>query len=112
VGELSLFDQTLVSKKVFILDFSWSRTFRGSNSHNLLSELHEQSTLIRLCHEITNHVPGGTPLDRHVLLVDAIGDKIIQNIDMLRAFATQSFSVLLDENGTLVVLWDSNTLCF
>jgi hypothetical protein len=50
------------------------------------------------------HVPRRTPDYGHFFLVNSIGDEEIQNVDVCRALAASSFSVLLEENGTLVVL--------
>ena len=49
------------------INFSWSRVLRRNYSHDLVSELTEQSTLERFGRVVCNHVPCRTPDYGHFL---------------------------------------------
>ena len=56
---------------------------------------------------ITNHVQSGTELYRCLLLHDTISDEIVPDIDVARPIATLSFAIILQFNGTLIILLDN-----
>ena len=60
-----------------------------------------------LCEIITNHVQSGTELYRCLLLHDTISDEIVPDIDVARPIATLSFAIILQFNGTLIILLDN-----
>ncbi len=88
----------------FCFGFSWSWILCRNHSHDLVSELPEQSTLQGFGHEVSDHVSGWTPDQWYVALVDSIGNKEVPNIDMLRMLAARSLSILFQKNCALVVL--------
>jgi hypothetical protein len=107
------------NEKLILIALGLSRSWtpRGSDSHDLITELLEKSSLSRFCHEVSDHVLRRTPFDREVLLADPISYKIVSDVDMLRALTARCFAVLLHENGALVVLIDNVfadcvSLCF
>jgi hypothetical protein len=67
--------------------FSWSWILCRNHSHDLVSELSEQSTLQGFGHEVSDHVSSRTPDQQYVALVNAIGNKEIPNINALRMLA-------------------------
>jgi len=102
-------DQTLLLSfsDLTLLDLTWSWVLCRDDAHDLVLKLDEESTLVRFRHKISNHVARGTPLHRQFVLVDPIGDKIVSNVDVLRALAARSLAVLLQKNSTQVVLTDN-----
>ena len=76
------------------LNLSWAGVLGLDHSHDLVSELLEQSALGWLCHIVSDHVPRGAPFHSQLLLVNAIRYEIVTNIDVLRALAARSFAIL------------------
>jgi hypothetical protein len=74
------------------------------DSHYLVWEFLEKSTLGGFGHEICNHVSGSTPFHRQLLVLDPIHYKEVSDVNMLCALAAQSFSIPFQEDGTLLFL--------
>ena len=73
-------------------------------AHNNITEPLEKGSLIGIGQKITNHVPRGTPFDRHVSLLDTVSHKKIPHINMLGPFPTGCLAIILKKNSALVVL--------
>jgi hypothetical protein len=80
------------------------RILRLNYSHNLVSELSEQTALERFGRVVSNHVFRRTPDYRNFFLVNAVGYEELPNVDVLRVSAARSFPVLFQKNRALVVL--------
>ena len=69
------------------LGFALSWLLWWDCSHDHVSELREQRSLVGLCHEVPDHVVRGTPLQRKIVLPDLIRHKIETDVDVLRVRA-------------------------
>jgi len=90
--------------RLLFLTSSW--LLSRDHTHNLVSELFEQSTLKGFGCIITDHILSRTPFESYVSGFDSIRDEEISNIDVLRALTARSLSILLQKDGTLIVLMD------
>jgi hypothetical protein len=101
---LLLRGQILFAFPGLLLNAILSNWFHGNNSHNLVSELLEQTTLQGLGREVCHHLPSRAPFHGHFTLIHSISDKEIANIDVLRSLPTGQFAIRFQQDGALVVL--------
>ena len=67
-----------------------------------------KSRSLQCLHEIiTNHAQSGTELDSCLLLCDLISDEIVSDIDVVIPLDTWSSEILLQFNGTLIIVIDN-----
>jgi hypothetical protein len=92
--------------RLLLLRFPGTWALCWDYSHYLVSELLEKSALGGFGHEVCNHVSRRAPFHRQLLVLDSIVYKKVSVIDMLCVLAARSFSVPLQEDGTLVVMVD------
>jgi hypothetical protein len=88
----------------FLNVLTGTRALSWDYSHNLVMELLEQCSLGGLGHKIGDHIAGWAPLNGELLLLYPICDKVVTDIDVLRALAAQDFVIVFQEYGTPVVL--------
>ena len=72
--------------------------------HDGLVELCELLSLQWLGEAVHNHVIGQTMIDMQFFLVDVVSDEKMANVDVFSPLAAAQFSILLEQNGSLVVL--------
>ncbi len=87
--------------------FSRSRFLCLDDTHNLIPKLTKQRPLSGLGHKIGDHVLRGAPLHGHLVLLDTVSDKEETNVDVFSSLGAGSLAILLQKNGTLIVLVDN-----
>ena len=85
--------------------------------HDLLAKFLELLPLERLCKIVSYHVIGATVLNLKFLVLDAISDEVIANVDVLGPLTGRLLAMVLKEDSRLVVLiqggvLETITLCF
>ena len=86
------------------LDIITSVFALGGGIHNKVPEQLEFGASQRLGEVVSNHLVSGTILDGKISLGDLVSYKEVPDVDVPSPLAATCFSILFEEDGTLVVL--------